>query len=157
MNSGIDPLLENELGKDLFDVAKEQYQVLNLRLKEVQDFKSMATSKVIVPSVVVGILNQECILIDQFHFLSDFAEDMKLNLIKRLEHIEAEKIEQRRSILRNEVRYNYLHLSHCFIFMFICSFCEGISVRETSQYSEAIEGRKLPAGNFFYLLILSYR
>jgi hypothetical protein len=38
MAAGVDPLVENELGHDLFHAMKEQYQQLGIELREVQVF-----------------------------------------------------------------------------------------------------------------------
>lgn len=104
MNAGIDPLVENVEGKDMFDVMKEQYHFLGLQLRDIQDLKVEATKKVLVPTAVENILAEEAKLIDNFHFLSEFADDLKGNMEARAKDIERDKILQRRAFLREEVR-----------------------------------------------------
>jgi type II secretory pathway component PulM len=103
MNAGIDPLMENSEGRDMFGTMKEQYHQIGLQLREVQELKTQASQKVMVPSAVEHILSEECRLLDSFHYLSEFGEDLKVNLEKRVKEIEVDKILQRRAHLRNEV------------------------------------------------------
>lgn len=103
MNAGIDPLVENAEGKDMFDVMKEQYHTLGLQLRDVQDLKVEASKKILVPSAVEKLLASEAKLIDNFHFLSEFADDFKLNMETRAKDIERDKVLQRRAFLREEV------------------------------------------------------
>ena len=103
MNAGIDPLAENSEGKDMFDVMKEQYKELSTRLKETQDLKETAMRRIMVPTAVEHILSEECKLLDNFHFLSEFSDDLKVNLENRIVEINKDKILQRRAMLREEV------------------------------------------------------
>jgi hypothetical protein len=102
LNAGIDPLITNSEGKDLFDSLKMQYQSLGLQLKEVEELKLQATQTVMVPSFVQHILDEEVKLIDNFHFLAEFTVDLKENLLRRLEEIDMDKVLQRRAMLRDE-------------------------------------------------------
>lgn len=104
MNAGIDPLVENSEGKDMFDTMKEQYHTIALHLREVQELKTEAAHKVMVPTAVEHIMSEEMRLLDNFHFLSEFGDDLKVNLEKRVKEIALDKILQRRAELRNEVR-----------------------------------------------------
>jgi len=102
ISKGLDPLVENEKGDDLFNVMKEQYHHLSLQLKDTQDIKERATAEVLVPSVVEHALSEECRLMDSFHFLSEFAVEFRRIMELRLEDIAADKVLQRRAMLRDE-------------------------------------------------------
>ena len=103
MNAGIDPLVENAEGNDMFDVMKEQYKNLSTRLKETQDLKDEAQRRIMVPSAVEHILSEELKLLDNFHYLSEFSDELKLNLENRVVEIGKDRILERRAMLRNEV------------------------------------------------------
>lgn len=104
MSAGIDPLVENAEGKDMFGTMKEQYHTIGVHLREIHVLKEEAAHKVMVPSAVQHILSEEMRLLDNFHYLSEFCDELKDNLQRRVKEIEVDKILQRRAQLRNEVR-----------------------------------------------------
>ena len=103
MNHGIDPLIENSIQQDLFIIMKKQYHKISLQLREIQALKYEASIKVMVPSVVQHILSEESRLLDCYYYLSEFANDLKENLLNRIKNIELDIVLQRRALLRNEV------------------------------------------------------
>jgi hypothetical protein len=59
LSAGIDPLLENENHEDLFDVVKQQYQHLIPKLIEAQNCKMEASRRVVVPTHLQKMVDQE--------------------------------------------------------------------------------------------------
>ena len=117
MNNGIDPLLENSIQQDLFIIMKKQYHKISLQLREIQTLKHEASIKVMVPSVVQHILSEESRLLDCYYYLSEFANDLKENLLNRIKNIELDIVLQRRALLRNEVSWCLINYSiYCTIY-----------------------------------------
>jgi hypothetical protein len=104
-----------------------------------------------VPSAVEHILSEECRLLDSFHYLSEFGEDLKVNLEKRVKEIEVDKILQRRAHLRNEVccyfsllfTYQYPVVSLTPVHVLLCLAFPGA---EGMEHRAAAESREICPG-----------
>lgn len=103
IDAGIDPLIENEEGHDIFEVVKQQYAFLGKQLKEVQDFKELARTTIMTPSVVQDMLDKEASVVVELGNLVVFAEAIKENLKQRQQAIANDKIIERRLQLRHMV------------------------------------------------------
>lgn len=101
MDAGIDPLMENEDGDDMFQTVKQQYQFLVQGLKEIQDFKMQAKHVILVPSTIEGMIDKENRTLQQFNNLAAFATSVEHTLHTRLKGIEHDLVLQRRCMLRN--------------------------------------------------------
>lgn len=112
LNKGIDPLIVNENGDDLFDIVKKQYGDLGTKLKEVQDLKLNSRTKILVPSDLQDMVDQERKTIENLENLNSFIDQLANNLQTRNIAIEKDKMLLRKHTIKNEVRL--LSLFYCY-------------------------------------------
>ena len=103
LDQGCDPLIENESGEDVFVVLKTQYATLSTQLNNLQEFKKMASSKIVIPSLVEEKLKEEESVLRHFEQMHHFADTLVDNLSRRRKEIDADLVFQRLCQLKNEV------------------------------------------------------
>lgn len=104
LEAGLDPLIENEEGEDLFHATKKQYQVLSIRLRiliERQDQFMVSTQ---IRGEWLSITNEEKSLLNAWRNKVTFLRMLIANLTRRLDFIEADIVMKRRCELLNEVK-----------------------------------------------------
>ena len=94
---GVDPLLENADGKDLFDIVKQQYGVVTLRLRDMRLAKEAAAKQLVLPSVAKEMENREAAILETLTNMLTFCTSLKSYYIKRLSVIDSDVVENRRA------------------------------------------------------------
>jgi len=100
IDRGVDPLLENEEGDDLFVILKQQYSDLGLELHEVTLEIEATTHSILVPSEQRKLEEREHTVIQNIHNMIAFLDSVVANLTLRLQRIHGDKKEQRMAELR---------------------------------------------------------
>lgn len=106
LQNGLDPLLENEADDDLFRIAKQQYLVLTVQMKELSSVMDRAVYN---PKTLKqdwhALDAQEIAIFTALEGMIDFLVELKGNLERRLVQIDNDKKVKRRCELLNEVRH----------------------------------------------------
>jgi len=94
---GVDPLLENADGKDLFDIVKQQYAVVTLRLRDMRLEKDAASKQLVLPTEVKEMERREAAIVETLTNMLTFCTSLKAYYIKRISVIDADVVENRRA------------------------------------------------------------
>jgi hypothetical protein len=105
MNRGIDPMVENEHGDDLFDIIIQQYSDLSDDLKHVQAEIEQSTKRIFLPSETKELFKKERNVITNFENIIVFIDLFIVNLKFRFKTIEEDVWLQRKAKLRQEVSF----------------------------------------------------
>eukprot|EP00981_Chlorochromonas_danica_P010169 scaffold3051_cov167-Ochromonas_danica.AAC.28 len=103
LEEGVDPLLENEEGADLFLVTKAQYHLLSIRMKEiVKKMVDALHASNTLRQAWEEMDREENVYLTAFEGMLSFLTALKTNLEQRLLTIETDKKIQRRCELLHE-------------------------------------------------------
>ncbi len=94
---GVDPLLENSTGGDLFDIVKRQYAVVTTRLRDLRVEKEEAAKQLVLPSAAQAMEKQERAVVDTLNNLHTFCTSLKDKYQQRLRTIETDQVDIRRA------------------------------------------------------------
>eukprot|EP00596_Hydrurales_sp_CCMP1899_P005429 CAMPEP_0119038630 /NCGR_PEP_ID=MMETSP1177-20130426/7674_1 /TAXON_ID=2985 /ORGANISM="Ochromonas sp, Strain CCMP1899" /LENGTH=438 /DNA_ID=CAMNT_0007001473 /DNA_START=264 /DNA_END=1577 /DNA_ORIENTATION=- len=94
---GVDPLIENNCGKDLFCKLKQQYATLTIKLRELQEEKLERSSRMCLPSEVKDLKKKLDYILDSLEGMTNFIDSLISVLKNRIIQIDQDIVEKRRA------------------------------------------------------------
>lgn len=104
MDAGLDPLVENEEGNDVFEILKQQYKDMSVLLLEIQREADRASEMILLPSEEADIEQRDNKIVQAFKDMTDFCNAFTVNLTRRLDLIEEDKIAYRKAELKRSLK-----------------------------------------------------
>jgi len=93
---GVDPLMLNVDGLDVFSLLKDQYKYLTGQLSKLNEEKSEGSKRVVLPSEVREFERRELEIISKLKAQVEFVDVFKVVLTERVKAVEGDKIRVRR-------------------------------------------------------------
>mgnify|MGYP005991935679 CR=1 FL=1 len=102
LTMGMDPMITNEEGEDMFQILEEQYNRMTGVMHDVLVEKEVSTHKILVPSEQRAMDEKEEATIQVFRYMLHFLEEFNASLLARIAEIGEDKRLKRRLELRRE-------------------------------------------------------
>lgn len=122
---GIDPMVENDDGYDLFGILQQQYGDLSDVLQRLQNDQDVAVDKLLLPGEIRELERRNNVLLSQYSNCVNFIQSFIVLLKNRLECIKDDKVKYKKMTLMKkevpkDIAYNVsiedrviLHIKEC--------------------------------------------
>ena len=97
VGKGVDAMLENSDGKDLFDAVKRQYAMVTILLRDIRLEKEAASKQLVLPTAAKELEGRESRVLETLTNMLTFCSSLKHYYLKRLSMIDVERVEIRRA------------------------------------------------------------